>query len=214
MNQSKARQGSRFWKKWADAGAVDYTISARAMGTSIFGYDPLIGCPFDDAEMVMVKEDSGFKIGAWVTFRGPNRIWTTIFPTIRGRIIAIGKNAKYLNGEPFTALAIQVGSGIYFKTNHDIGVKPPPSYCDMTDAEIKAAAKNIIASSSSQEEVCQRIRDELKYPYGNIALYTLIPNDAIGVTARELVRGLGGLVMKNGAMAMAMMHGHNGTINL
>lgn len=87
------------------------------------------------------------------------------------------------------------------------------SYNNMTDAEIKVSARHIITSSSSEEEVQQRLRDELGYPYG-VALHTTIPSDATGRQARELVRGLGGLVMKNGAMAMAMMHGHNGTIRL
>ena len=57
------------------------------------------------------------------------------------------------------------------------------------------------------------LRDELGYHY-SVALHTSIPDDATGREARELVRGLGGLVMKNGAMAMAMMHGHDGTISL
>lgn len=87
------------------------------------------------------------------------------------------------------------------------------SYHDMSDVEIKVAAKHIISSSSSEAEVQQRLRDELDYPY-SIALHTTIPDDVTGREARELVRGLGGLVMKNGAMAMAMMHGHNGTISL
>ncbi len=88
------------------------------------------------------------------------------------------------------------------------------SYDDMTDAEIEVAARHIISSSSSEAEVQQRLRDELGYPYGDIALHTSIPDDAIGREARELVRGLGGLVMKNGAMVMAMMHGHDDTIDL
>jgi hypothetical protein len=83
----------------------------------------------------------------------------------------------------------------------------------MTDAEIKIAARHIITSSSSEAEVQQRLRDELGYPY-DAALCTNIPDDATGREARELVRGLGGLVMKNGAMAMAMIHGHDGTISL
>ena len=87
------------------------------------------------------------------------------------------------------------------------------SYHDMTDVELKVAARHIISSSSSEGEVQQRLHDELGYPY-SIALHTSIPDDATGREARELVRGLGGLVMKNGAMAMAMMHGHDGVISL
>lgn len=122
MNPSKSQADSRFWRVWADAGAVDYTSYARMMGAAIFGYDPLLGCPFDDSEMKIVEESNGFRLGSWVTFRGPNHLGTMVFPTIRGRIIAIGENAKYLNGDPFTALAVQVGSGIYFKHGSDVRV--------------------------------------------------------------------------------------------
>lgn len=87
------------------------------------------------------------------------------------------------------------------------------SYYEMDDVEIKAAVRHIISSSSSEAEVEKRLRDEIDYPY-DIAMYTTIPDDATGREARELVRGLGGLVMKNGAMVMAMMHGHDGTIHL
>lgn len=87
------------------------------------------------------------------------------------------------------------------------------SYRNMNDAELKIAAKHIITSSSSEAEVHERLRNELDYPY-RISLHTNIPDDKTGREARELVRGLGGLVMKNGAMAMAMMHGRNGTIHL
>ena len=87
------------------------------------------------------------------------------------------------------------------------------SYHDMTDVELRAAARHVISSSSSEAEVQQRLRDELGYPY-SIALHASISDDAIGRETRELVRGLGGLVMKDGRMAMAMMHGHNGIINL
>lgn len=86
-------------------------------------------------------------------------------------------------------------------------------YDEMTDVQIEVAARHIISSSSSEAEVRQRIRDELGYP-DEITLETSLPNAATGREARELVRGLGGLVMKNGAMAMAIMHGHDGTIQL
>lgn len=86
-------------------------------------------------------------------------------------------------------------------------------YRDMTDAEIKIVAEHIITSSSSEAEVKQRLRDELDYPYG-VVLDIYTTNDATGREARELVRGLGGLVMKNGAMAMAVIQGHNGDILL
>lgn len=91
---------------------------------------------------------------------------------------------------------------------------PHKSYAEMMDFEIEVVARHIITTSFSEAEVQQRLRDELDYPYGDIDLNTIIPNDATGMEARELLRGLGGLVMKNGAMVMAMMHGHNGVISL
>jgi hypothetical protein len=87
------------------------------------------------------------------------------------------------------------------------------SYSDMTDEEIKAAARNIVRTSSSEAEIQQRIRDEIGYPYG-VSLCIHMPDDSTGREARELVRSLGGLVTKNGAMVMGMMHGHEGTISL
>lgn len=82
-------------------------------------------------------------------------------------------------------------------------------YREMSDLEIKAVARKIIASSSSEEEVKCRIAAELGCPYG-IALTSHVPTDEIGYEARTIVRGLGGLVMKNGAMAMAMLFGPKG----
>jgi hypothetical protein len=86
------------------------------------------------------------------------------------------------------------------------------TYHEMTDDEIEIAARNIIITSSSEEEVHQRLLDELDY--SGMELSTNIPEDATGREARELVRGLGGMIMKNGAMAMAMMEGHSGLIFL
>ncbi|MEK7187690.1 MAG: hypothetical protein AAB691_02495 [Patescibacteria group bacterium] len=83
----------------------------------------------------------------------------------------------------------------------------------MSDNEIKAAARQIVRTSSSEGEIQRRLREELGYPY-SIACHTEVPTDRTGREARELVRALGGLVMQNGAMVMAMMHGHDGIISL
>lgn len=85
---------------------------------------------------------------------------------------------------------------------------------EMNDVEIEAAVRHIVTSSSSEAEVRQRLRDELGYPYSDVCLRTLIPGDATGREMRELVRGLGGLVMKNGAMAMVIIQGHEDVIDL
>lgn len=90
------------------------------MGKSIFGYDPIIGCPFDDSALEMVDNWRGFSIGDTVEFLGHNELGTTHHPLIRGEVIAIGENAKYWDGEPFVAFAVRVKGSICFKTHRDI----------------------------------------------------------------------------------------------
>jgi len=86
------------------------------------------------------------------------------------------------------------------------------SFANMDDDELKFAVQRIVRTSSSEDEVRQRISAELQYPY-RPSIHISVPTDGIGREARELVRGLGGLVMRNGAMLMGMMHGHDGTIS-
>ena len=90
------------------------------MDKRVFVSDPLIGCPFDDSEMRMVQNYKEFSVGNTVEFQGPNELGTTHRPWIRGKIIAIGKNAKLWNGDPFVAFAVQVGENVYIKTHRDI----------------------------------------------------------------------------------------------
>ena len=75
------------------------------------------------------------------------------------------------------------------------------TYRDMTDAEIKTAARAIIRDSCSKEEAERRLGEEIGYPYG-IALTNLPwphspPNSKIG-----------------DGMFMAMLHGHDDTISI
>ena len=90
------------------------------MDKSIFGYDPIIGCPFDDSEMKMVEKWKGFSVGDTIEFKGPSELGTRHHPWIQGKIIAIGVNAKYLNGAPFIAFAVQVEKSVRFITQHNI----------------------------------------------------------------------------------------------
>jgi len=82
-------------------------------------------------------------------------------------------------------------------------------YHQMGEAEIEAAVHHIISTSSSEAEVRRRIRDELGHREA-IELISHIPEDKAGLEARELVRGLGGPIMQNGAMVMVMMYGPDG----
>ncbi|MFA5124793.1 MAG: hypothetical protein WC473_03140 [Patescibacteria group bacterium] len=136
---------------------------------------------------------------AWKHSRGRQPSMTFILEHNPRKALALAKSVIRCNQQ--TKLLDRIGAKIVESKTYD----------NMTDAEIKIAVRSIISSSSSEEEVKQRVRDELGCPYG-ICLSTDVPTDVVGREARELVRGLGGLVMKNGAMAMATIHGHNGVI--
>ena len=78
-----------------------------------------------------------------------------------------------------------------------------------SDEEIKAAVRGIVRTSSDDEEIVRRIKSELGCPYG-AAITPHVPSDDTGRTARSIVQALGGLVRKDGAMVMLMMHGPRG----
>jgi len=83
----------------------------------------------------------------------------------------------------------------------------------MTNDEIKQAVQQIITNSSSDEEIKQRLCDELGYPYV-AAITSYKPIDQTGREVRAIAAGIGGLIRKDGAMVMVMMHGRDGVINL
>jgi hypothetical protein len=87
------------------------------------------------------------------------------------------------------------------------------SYQEMSDVEIKIATRYIVASSSSEEEVLQRLRDEMDYPY-TIVFSATRPHSKTGEQVCAMSRELGGLIMQNGLMAKCMMRGHNGIMSL
>lgn len=81
---------------------------------SIFGFDPAIGGPFDDSEMKMVEEWRGFKVGM--------QVGVNIFPKndAHGKIVAVGEDAKYLNGKRFTAFAVEIDEVTLIATHKEI----------------------------------------------------------------------------------------------
>ena len=83
------------------------------------------------------------------------------------------------------------------------------SWQDLENWQLKLAVQYICRTSRSKEEILQRIKDELDYSYAP-ALNMSVPDDATGREARELVRGLGGIISAHGAMVQGMMRGHNG----
>lgn len=90
------------------------------MDKRIFQFDPLIGCPFDDSEMKMVNSWGGFFVGDQVKFSCPPKPGARPRYRIQGKVVAIGDNAKFLDGDPFTAFAVRVGKRVYIKTHHDV----------------------------------------------------------------------------------------------
>lgn len=82
-------------------------------------------------------------------------------------------------------------------------------WSDMTDDEIKTEMKGIVMTSTSDDEIKRRAAEELGYPYG-LAITSHSPTDTIGHNARSIVGSLGGLLRKDGAMVMIMMHGPRG----
>lgn len=87
--------------------------------------------------------------------------------------------------------------------------KGKPDYFELADNEIEELTRRIVRNSESDEEIQQRLEDELGYPYG-AAIHSHLPTDAVGREARAIVLGLGGLIRKDGAMVMIMMHGPRG----
>ena len=85
------------------------------------------------------------------------------------------------------------------------------NFREMINAELEVAVKQIIQTSSSEDEVKKRLASELQYPY-SIAITSHIPTDGVGQSARAIAQGLGGLTMKNGAMVMVMMFGRGGEV--
>jgi len=132
-----------------------------------------------------------------------------------------GKNPSMsFIGERNPRKALLLAHSVIDRANHTdtlnrLGARIAQSkdFDSMTDVEIKIAVRSIVASSSSEEEIERRLIDELNY-HDVIDLCIDIPTDEVGKQARELVRGLGGLVMKNGAMVMGMMRGNDGVICL
>ena len=82
-------------------------------------------------------------------------------------------------------------------------------WSEKSDREIKAEVQSIVRTSQDDDEIRRRIRDELGCPYG-AAIASCVPTDNTGREARAIVRALGGLIRKDGAMVMLMMHGPRG----
>jgi hypothetical protein len=83
-------------------------------------------------------------------------------------------------------------------------------YKDMTEQEIEDSVRRIVKDSSSEAEIRARLT-ALGVP-GEPAICLHTPTDEVGVEARNIVVGLGGLVTKGGAMVMIMLWGPTGQV--
>lgn len=75
------------------------------------------------------------------------------------------------------------------------------SFETMDKLMLEVAIRHIVTTSSSEHEALARVQNELGLPPENFSISSFLPDDTPGREMRELVRGLGGLIMKNGAVA-------------
>ena len=74
------------------------------------------------------------------------------------------------------------------------------SFESMDELMLKVVLRHIVITSSSEEEILARVQKELGMSPEFISVDAFLPDDNAGREIRELVRGLGGLIMKNGAV--------------
>lgn len=94
-------------------------------------------------------------------------------------------------------------------TPHD--VTPPRSFYAMTDAQFRAAAREIIATSQTTSEVEQRLKTELGYPCDAV-IAAHQSTDGPALEARGIVLALGRTRLASGALVMVTVIGPSGAI--
>ena len=78
------------------------------------------------------------------------------------------------------------------------------------DMQFRSALRNIVITSATTDEVKQRARDELHYPY-DLAITSRQPVSATDRQASVLVAVLGGCHLTSGAMVMVMAWSPSGS---
>ena len=86
-------------------------------------------------------------------------------------------------------------------------------YPGMTDWEILSSVVYITSTSSSKEELLRRLKEELEYPH-EVMTRVLLPKNQAGKTTREILRGIGGVIMADGSMSRVKIKGHNNFISI
>ena len=75
---------------------------------------------------------------------------------------------------------------------------------NMNADERRMCIRHIVNQAESEDDLRQRLRNELGLSCCAINWYLPAPGDKVGEEARMLVKALGGLVAKNGALVMIM----------
>lgn len=75
---------------------------------------------------------------------------------------------------------------------------------DMSKNELKICVRNIVSQVESEDELRERLTKELGFGYCAINWHLSDAGDKTGDEARALVKALGGLVSKNGALVKIM----------
>lgn len=78
------------------------------------------------------------------------------------------------------------------------------TYSAMTANERKICVRHIVSQVESEQELQERLQRDLGAGYCCINWHLSEPGDKTGDEARMLVKALGGLVAKNGALVMIM----------
>ena len=75
---------------------------------------------------------------------------------------------------------------------------------DMDEAERRICVHHIVSQVASEEELRARLQSDLGFGYVAIEWHLSEPGDKTGEEARMLVKALGGLVSKYGALGLLM----------
>lgn len=78
------------------------------------------------------------------------------------------------------------------------------TYADMSANERKTCVRHVVSQVESEQELGDRLRRDLGLDYFCINWHLSEPGDKTGEEARMLVKALGGLIAKNGALVMIM----------
>lgn len=142
--------------------------------------------------MAIWSDSDGPDTGAWFSFA--ESFMATAQPSMVAELLGLWERFKHLSQSEHETLRC--------------------AWIKKVGNDVKAAIAQIVTTSSSDEEIVRRIGAEFGYSPDSIRIHSHTPTDDVGREAREIVRGLGGLVRKDGAMVMLTVYGPHDTIDL